>query len=202
MSRLPNPRNWHGQNPSKLLTTESTPSATAVLLCKADQYVLDAATVPYAGCGRVFNGAGALDGSGESPGTTVFDGNGKRYIRQVVAPGAAHMRGSITGLSFDWGIPLRDYHESWTNTGGTTGTDIVKTLDVITDNFVFQFGRDATAEILDTGAGGVDPAPAVAIDREYELQSLPYPYVETLMVRWAFAFSSWVSGQVADLESL
>ena len=112
------------------------------------------------------------------------------------------MRASITGLGVGWGGVIASYHESWTATGGTAGASIVNTLNKITPEFIFQFGKDGLCSIADTGSAGVKPTPAAVSDREYQVQSLGYPYVETMMVRWAFGFSSWVSGLVNDLQSL
>ncbi len=45
-------------------------------------------------------------------------------------------------------------------------------------------------------------APSTNLDRQMELQTLAYPYVEPMMIAQAAGFSVCITDQVADLETL
>lgn len=195
--RTPNPRNWSGVDPTKPLTNAATPPAGVDLLCQADQYVLDVATVPYVACGRLFDGC-----------TQAARLN--RYLAFVVAPAALHARGAFarSEVKMGWGSDTGHDNLSWTATGGTAGADIVTTvnpLDTVDTSFagVGTLWGFSTNQLSITVTGEtVDDTPTASVDRQYELAQHAYPYVETAMFQRCGSLTIWVSQQVPDLEAL
>ncbi len=196
MARPPNARNWKGENPSKPLTAEATPAAALTLLTAADNYVVDVATMPYAGCGRLFD---AIVGPPRSD----------RYLGLMVAPGARHARGVISRQYVPVGSQAGHNSESWTNTGGTSGGDVVTTHNPFANvdptiwgiTPFFAFLTTGLALLSETGET-VNDAPSASVDRQYELQTLGHPYVEPMKITWVAGFTVFVSGQIANLEDL
>ena len=194
-------RVWLGEDPTAPLTDEATPSASLALLNTAISYPLDAACMPYVGCGRLFDGCSIL--------TT-----GERYIGQMVAPGASHGQASISGCVTSYGSPTGTgspyNYLSWTNYGGTTGVHVV-TVNVATDlpglaysemmPRAFYFGCFAQRSLITT-SDQIDDAPTVAEDRRYQFQSLGYPYVEPMKITNAAGFSVCMNQRVLDLDIL
>lgn len=189
MSRKPSQRNWVGEQVSTKLTDGATPPAAGTLLAAADQYTLDAATNPYVGCAR------------------MFDGGESRLLAVMVAPGAVHAVAAITRA---WGTvnslgalaPVGTYNNtSWTTTGGMSSPNYVLTVQAGVDSTLdrtYGFGS-AHQEIVVTGTGSVNDAPSVPMDRQYELHSYLHPYVEQMLVTNAAGFSVCVSEQIASL---
>ncbi len=198
--RSPNTRNWTGESITKPLTAEATPSASLGLLVMADQYPVDVATMPYASCGRVFDGVSAV-------------ARKTRYLASMVAPGAAHGRGVIARSWWPFGPIIGENTESWTATGGTTAAETVTTHDDVADFtadqalnnwamvYTFGFGSCPIALLATTGST-IQDAPIATLDRQYELAKHAYPYVEPQMVTWAGGFTMFVSQRIADLETL
>lgn len=198
--RVPGSRNWTGEQIAKPITDEATPAATIDKLVMADQYPLDAATLPYAGCGRIFDG--------------VSDPNRKtRHLGLMVAPGAVQAVGAVS-RSWMMGPNIGENTQSWTQTGGTGGADVVTTHDMIADftadqaalwfaaYYCFGFGACPIQVVVETGSAGIQNAPTGSQDRQYELNPQGTPYVEPMMVTRAAGFSVAVSLRVKDLESL
>lgn len=196
--RLANSRNWYGESVAKLLTSEATPPASVSKLALADSYAVDAAVMPYAGCGRVFDAT-------ETSGGTVRI---QRYLGIIVAPAAVHARGAIArSYTFFNAGSLMVPSQSWTNTGGTAGANIVTTQDngaivgPVVKVYTFGFGLSSVAEIAPTGIT-INDAPAATMDRQYELTTDNLPYIEPMFITHCGGFSVQVSERLGDLETL
>ena len=198
----PADRTWLGEYITDALVSLPTPPATVLLLSTAISYPVDAAVTPYAGCGRVFDGASEA---------TL----GYRYIGQMVAPGAVHAQGAMTrcvgiGSWVSYGPGFPPYNNlSWTTTGGTTGADIVTVpADDIPGqmnswmwNREFYFGCQGATQIVVTSDQIAD-APSVTTNRRYELQTLAHPYVESMHVTLVAGYSFFVTQRIGDLDNL
>lgn len=193
--RKPGNRVWSQSSWSTPLTNDATPPASLALLTAAVTVVEDAATTPYAGCGRLFDGCGA--------GTSA-----SRYVAMRIAPGAQHARAHIT-LSMDWAgsVPMPPWTFDLTSaTGGTTGTDVARVTQVaqfaaVNRALALAWNNIGYASIQSSGEH-VDDAPAAVMDRQLELAAHPYPYTEQLSVTNAAGVCFWVSERVTDLETL
>lgn len=201
--RQPNTRNWSGESTAKHITDEATPPATLGLLVMADQYPVDVATMPYAACGRVFDG--------------IQDAaHATRYLGVVVGPGSVHGRGIISRSFYPFGPNAGANNTSWTDTGGNAGAGVVTTFDptstltadqIANGNGIFYtYGFGSCPVIggillIPTGAT-INDAPVSSVDRQYELAKHGYPYVEPMMVTYAAGFAVYVSQRVGNLETL
>lgn len=188
--RPPTPRNWKGESLTADLTSQATPPADGALLRQAVSWPEDVATTPYCGCAHLFDGSASAAVE-------------QRYLAAMVAPGAVHGRAAIGRSSNNGGvIPATLYHETWSNAGGTSGNDVIRVLWVYSAGGTpSSYSWGGKSEIRVTAAES-NNAPAVPMERLYELQTDDVPTVEPLFVTLASSFSLCVSEQVADLETI
>ena len=201
--RQPNTRNWTGDSVNKHITDEATPPATLGLLVMADQYPVDVATMPYAGCGRVFDG--------------IQDAaHATRYLGVMVGPGSVHGRGVISRSFYPVGVSAGVNNTSFTDTGGNAGAGVVTTIDptskITADQIALGFGITYTYGfggcpivggilLVPTGAT-INDAPVSSVDRQYELAKHGYPYVEPMMITYCAGFTMYISQRHGNLETL
>src|SRR3972149_5209621 len=205
MARPPVERSWKGEDVAVKLTADPTPYAGIDLLAGAEAYPIDAATTPYCGCARSFDGC-----TNATP--------GERHIGLMVAPGGRRARAAITRaciLGATGGTPTpagASFYDnwSWTVSGGTTGNDIVVTKangDMAGLDFTniydraYHFGIGNPQEIVMTGDTD-DPAPTKKLDRLYELAEHASPYIEPIYISGVAGYSVAVVKRTADLEVL
>jgi len=193
MARKPPKRNWSYDDPAAPLVSGVAPAATVALLSAADAYPVAVATMPYACCAHSF------DSLSEA-------GRFERYWAQVIAPGASHGRMAVSvavdqsspglaGTSFD--------HQAWTDTGGTTGANVVLITEV--GNFGFNIGayryEDTGITQILMSDPGINDTPAAATGRKFELSAQLTPYVEDCYIRYAAGVSLCITDR-PDLSTL
>lgn len=188
--RLPSPRNWAAENLTKELTAEATPPAANSLLVQAVRWPEDVATMPYCGCGHLFDGSSSEDIK-------------TRYLAVMVAPGAVHGRAAIGRSLANGNLHPSPYkHQTWSNSGGTTGANVIDVPYIQPGGGgLSNWGWGGAGDIRVTG-DAINDTPTWSTDRQYEFTTDDAPYVEPLFVTLAGSFAICVSEQVADLETL
>ena len=186
----PSTRIWSQMSTTEPLTNDATPPAKIALLAAAVSLPQDAATLPYAGCGRLCDA------------TAVG-----RYLGIRVAPGAQHARAHVVVAMIPNGTQVAQASSYLTSaTGGTTGADVLLV------QHANKFGQSSTelgitwsapfSTFIVTSSETVNDTPTTSIDRQLELQSLTHPYTEQIYISDASGTCIWVSERIADLESL
>jgi len=193
--RYPTPANYSGVDMTAPILAHATPAAELTKLIEADAWLVDAATTPYCGCGRVFD-------MGDHDVTDDRD----RWFAQVIAPGAVHGRMAITRSWVGGGHQTwtkMPKHKAFTEDGGETANELI-TLNWKTSASSYPkipVFNGANYEILQTG-NEENHTPNKPVDRLFELQTLPAAYVEPCFVTLATGVSMAVSQMVGDLEGL
>lgn len=170
---------------SRHITDDATPPAKTSLLVAADQAVLDVATTPYCGCGRLFEG-----------GTSGLE---TRYLALVVAPGSSHATAALSTSRNDTQTAAED-HQLTTTFGGVAGADIITVLSTDERDHDFfpnddlHFAQRITSDYFVA-------APAATVERALELEQLLIPKIEPSSVSYVCGLSICVR-QVEDLETL
>ena len=198
--RPPSPSNYVDVDMTSDLLQTATPAALNSTLVDADSWLVDAATTPYCGTGRIFDSC---------TGTTSTEHN--RYFSIMVAPGAVHGRMAVTSSAI-WKSTLpagqSPFIEAYTNEGGTSGAFLIKLYLPFSKAISFpreQSFLGSVHEIVLTGDDvndTPDVSPTVAIDRQFELQTSGVATVEPCYVTMAAGVSVVVSELIDDLESL
>jgi hypothetical protein len=193
----PSKRNWKGIDIAKPLCPDiATPSAALPLLAAAVAFPMDAATTPYCGCARLFDGCTA-----STPAV--------RYLGIRIAPGSSGGRAAITRSTDALPVVGLTPNLCTSTYGGTTGNDIITVADRLFPNDLY-IGR-ARAFYWGTWAGRSDIvmtadsdviAPTATQDRLFELEPLLHPKVEPFSVSDASGFSFVVTKRVVDLSTL
>lgn len=194
MMRPTDPRDFYSDNLSTPLTGEVAPPASVALLAQADAWPVAVAITPYCGTAHIFDGLSST-------------GLEARYLAAVVAPGAVH---GIAALTRTWQGTTGStdaYHSLWSNDGGTTGNDIIRTpwhyvpkLGLPTATF--QLSQYSGQSSIATSGSDIIDAPSGPVDRAIELQTSDAPTIEPLYVSIASGYSLCVVDLVDDLETL
>lgn len=190
--RNPPTKNWVVEQVGTPLTPYATPTASIGLLLQADAFPLAVACMPYAGCARLFDSLSSTD-------------RAERYLSLMVAPAAKHGRAAITQGFFKGAGPSPAASEMWTGAGGSTGADIVTVQPqdqaAFTPDMAMVFGFSVPFQSISLTADTIDDTPIATKDRQLELPTYNFPYVEQAFVSHAAAFSICVTDRV-DLESM
>ena len=184
-------KDWAGVDWAVEAVPDATPPALLKYLLEADMWGMGA-IAPYCGCGHLV----------DSVTTTSVEA---RYFGVALAPsGANHIRFSLTQA---WDTLTPDptgstVHESWTNTGGQVGADIVTTSAPTSNsgNPAGKFVGGSTA-IVDTG-DTEDDAPTVTKDRLLEVSASLVPAIESCKTSKVAGFSVYSALMTSDLELL
>tara|TARA_R110000868_G_scaffold116082_3_gene309459 strand:- start:3109 stop:3660 length:552 start_codon:yes stop_codon:yes gene_type:complete len=177
-------QNWSATNTSAIVGDYPAPSASISLLLQACRFPLAVATMPYAGCARVFDGLAA-----------------DRYLTLRLAPASVHARAAIGITSTSLQDPAVDT-EIWTTDGGSSGVNVIKVKDTgQTQALAKAFAFDAPVSTLLVSSAGIDDSPTAAKDRQLELTTDDSPVNEQAYVKTASSFSVCVTER-ADLETI
>jgi hypothetical protein len=191
-------RNWSTGDLTAPLVSDPTPFASIGLLLAADGFPLAVSLMPYAGCAHSYNG----NKSNYLPGGARF----RRYWAQVIAPGSRHARMAVStarqiGAQYLAGSKLT--MKAWTETGGTTGSNVVLLYDVGNNGFFVGdavFDDQGMTQILMTDAG-IDDFPDAPTGRQFELQAQLTPYVEDCYIEYSAGVSLVVTDR-PDIDTL
>ena len=183
---IPAPKqNWSATNNSAIATDYPAPAASISLLLQACRYPLAVATMPYAGCARVFDGITEPD----------------RYVTLRLAPASVHARAALTITSnslTDTAAPS----EIWTAVGGSSGANVIKVQDTgQTGGRTKAFAFDPPLSTLLVSSAGINDTPTAPVDRQLELTTDDSPVNEQANVKTTASFSICVTDR-ADLETL
>lgn len=184
-------KDWAGVDWSVDAVPDATPPALLKYLLEADMWGMGA-IAPYCGCGHLADSVGDAQ---------VED----RYFGVALSPsGANHLRFT---LAQSWDATTADptgstTHESWTNTGGMAGADIVTTAAPAANlgNPAGKFGGGSTA-LVDTG-DTEDDAPTVTKDRLFEVSASLLPAIESCKTSKVGGFSVYTALMTENLELL
>jgi hypothetical protein len=193
--RKPNARNWAAEKSTEPMITAPTPAATAFLLVQADSYPVDAATMPYCGCGRLFDGQ------------TSIAMSSTRNIGQMVGAGAVHARAAVSrcwsGYTMAGATGLA---QGTTVTGGTTaGLEVrISHSNPVYEYAPLLFGHGITWVGIDESSSAINDTPSGAYPtpRQFELATNAIPYVEPMTCSNVAGFTVVVAERIGDLELL
>lgn len=182
---IPAPKqNWSATTTSAIVSDYPAPSASLSVLLQACRMPLAVATMPYAGCARVFDGLAA-----------------DRYLTLRLAPASVHARAAI-GITSTSATAAAVDTEIWTAQGGSSGANVVTVKDTgATAIRTKAFAFDAPLASLLVSSAGVDDSPLAPKDRQLELTTDDSPVNEQAYVKTASSFSVCVTER-ADLETI
>lgn len=183
---IPAPKqNWSATNNSAIVTDYPAPAASISLLLQACRYPLAVATMPYAGCARVFDGITEPD----------------RYVTLRLAPASVHARAALT-ITSDSTQAAATPSEIWTAAGGSSGANLIKVKDTgQTSQRMKVFGFDPPLSTLLVSSAGINDTPTAPVDRQLELTTDDSPVNEQAYVKTTASFSICVTDR-ADLATL
>lgn len=191
-------RNWSTGDLAAPLVSDPTPFASVGLLLAADGFPLAVSLMPYAGCAHSYNGNTSAIGTG---GSRI-----RRYWAQVIAPGSRHARMAVSTArqnSAQYLAGSKLAMKAWTETGGTTGNNVVLLYDVGNNGFFVGdavFDDQGMTQILMTDAG-IDDFPDAPTGRQFELQAQLTPYVEACYIEYSAGVSLVVTDR-PDIDTL